>query len=326
MTKKRRATVNRTGISRVGGLEPHQAWIGFACLRCGAITTIPIGMSLLDPSAAFDGQSWKCSHCGFIHSKQSDLPFNNWDVPLRKHTHLATQRFWIGFFRIYTEDREAYWKQCTSCGKVLPFGAFSGHVKWGPLERQMECRACKGAINAVLNVLRTPEQHHESSVRRRVAELLLKGKNERLDVKALFKRFGGRCFKTGKPLKIEERQSWAIDHILPSRFLYPLTVQNAALLSKEANDKKRDQWPRDFYNNKELMELAKITGADLTLLSSKTPIPNPSIDVNACVKRYLQVRQRSNLAKRVAELCALLTGLGLVAKLSPENKKLLGLK
>ena len=102
-----------------------------------------------------------------------------------------------------------------------------------PLERQMECRACKAVINAKLNPKRTKRQLHEASVRRRVADLLLEGENETIDPKALFKRFGGKCFKSGKKLDIAKRRMWAIDHILPSKFLYPLTTANAALLSRD---------------------------------------------------------------------------------------------
>lgn len=55
---------------------------------------------------------------------------------------------------------------------------------------------------------------------------------------------------------------------------------------------------RFLYNN-ELIELAKITGADLTLISSKDPIINTRINVNKCVERYLQVREKPHLPKRI---------------------------
>ena len=61
---------------------------------------------------------------------------------------------------------EAYWKQCNTCGRILPGRAFSGHAGWGPLEKQMECRSCKAVINTNLNPKRTKEQLHESSARR----------------------------------------------------------------------------------------------------------------------------------------------------------------
>ena len=190
----------------------------------------------------------------------------------------------------------------------------------------MECRSCKGAINAVLNPKRTKEQLHESAVRRRVADLLLEGENEPIDIADLFKRFGSRCFKTKQPLDIKKRDTWAIDHILPSKWLYPLTKENASLLSADANNNKRDKWPSEFYTNNELIELAKITGADLSLLSRKTPIINEDINVDKCVKRYLQVRERSHLPKRIREIKKILIDYKLVNKLSRENRKLLGFK
>ena len=253
------------------------------------------------------------------------MPFPNWPRQFRQYTALSAERFWLGFFRIATEHPESYWKQCNACGRILPFDAFSKHAGWGPLERQMECRGCKGAINAILNVLRTPEQLHEGSVRRRVAELLLKGQDQRIDHEDLFRRFGGKCFKTGRHLNIRERRGWAIDHILPSQFLYPLSVENAALLSREANNAKAGAWPNQFYTNNQLIELSRITGADLNLLASRDPIVNRNIDVNACVTRFFRVRERSNLKKRLNELRKLLTDYALVDQLSPQNKKILGL-
>ena len=56
------------------------------------------------------------------------------------------------------------------------------------------------------------------------------------------------------------------------------------------------------------------------------PIVNTSIDVDACVSRFLKVRERSNLKKRLLELKKLLTANDLVGKLSAHNKKILGFK
>ncbi len=155
--------------------------------------------------------------------------------------------------------------------------------------------------------------------------MLLASCDETISIDELFDRFGHKCFKTKKPLDIRDRKSWAIDHILPSSYLYPLTVSNAALLSKEANDNKRDRWPSEFYANNELIELAKLTGADLKLLSSKKPIINSHIDADACITRALSVREQSNLWKRIDELKKMLVSYGLADKLSDSNKKLLGL-
>ncbi len=322
----RRQTVNRTGLERIEGVQPHAAWVGFVCLGCSAANFVPIGARLLDPEAAFDTANWQCTKCGYSHCKDTNLPFSNWPTAFTDHKSLRAERFWRGFFRIATEYPESYWKQCNTCGRILPFQAFSKHAGWGPLQRQMECRSCKGAINAMLNPRRTKQQLHEASARRRIAELLLQGENQTIAPDELFARFGGRCFKTKRALDIRDRKSWAIDHVLPSRYLYPLSVENAALLCAEANNAKRDGWPSQFYTNNELIELSRLTGADLTLLASREPIVNADIDVNGCVSRFLKVRERSDLPKRLAELKRLLSGYHLLSRLSAQNRRLLGLE
>jgi len=320
----RRKTVNITGIKRVEEIPYHDAWVAYKCVSCREMNYIRTGQVFLTPKEAIENCVWKCEHCGFVHSKESDLPFENWEEDYNDSESTTALRFWEGFFRIATEHPESYWKQCNVCSRILPFQAFSKHSDWGPLERQMECRSCKGAINAVLNPKRSKEQLHESAVRRRIADLFLEGEHESIDLHDLFDRFGHKCFKTKVPLDINKRASWAVDHIMPSKYLYPLTRENAALLSRNANENKRDKWPSKFYTNNELIELAKITGADLKLISSKQPIMNHNIDVNKGVERYLQVREKSDLPKRIKEIRKILQVYELVDGLSPENKKLLG--
>jgi len=318
----RRKSVNITGISRIEGISYHDAWIAYKCVSCKEMNYIKIGQQLLTPKEAIEIAVWKCEHCGFVHSKESDLPFDNWDQEYNNSDSTTALRFWEGFFRIATEHPESYWKQCNVCTRVLPNQAFSKHSGWGPLEKQMECRSCKGAINAILNPKRTKEQLHESAVRRRIADLFVE--NEIIDFQDLFERFEGCCFKTKKPLDINKRETWTIDHILPSKYLYPLKKENAALLSRDANENKRDQWPSKFYTNNELIELARITGANIDLISSKQPVMNRNIDVNKGVERYLHVREKSDLPKRIKEIKKILMVYKLVPNLSEENKTLLG--
>lgn len=320
----RRRSKNATGIPRLVGVPYHDAWIYYACVRCRKGNLVQIGLSLELLRDVYETASWECEHCGFTHKKDAALPFRSWPQAARGKGSPGAIRFWQGFFRTATE-KGAFWKQCNTCGRVLPFTSFSRHQRWGPLERQMECRACKGAINADLNPKRTAQQLHEGSALRRAADLLLKGEDQHIDIVELFRRFESRCFKTGQQLDIADRASWAVDHILPARFLYPLANWNAALLSKGANDLKRDRWPSEFYTNSELIRLATLTGANLSLLASATPIVNPNIDVNRCVTRAMRVREHSNLDKRVKSLKLLFTRLGLVKRLSAENRRLLGL-
>lgn len=332
----RRKTKNRTNIKRLAGIPYHDAWVSFTCIRCSHRNYFNVGKKLLSPSEAYETALWKCEKCGFIHSKSSDLPetglagkplpFKAWGKKVTSHESVAAQRFWKSFFAYTTEYPSSYWKQCNTCGRIIPFFSFSGHKGWGPLERQMECRSCKSVINAKLNPKRTKEQLHESSSRRRIADLLLEGENEKIDFKELFEKFNSKCFKTGKVLDIKDRKSWAIDHILPSKYLYPLTKANAALLSREANENKRDQWPSRFYTNNELKRLAIITGANLSVISSKNPVVNRRINVDKCVTRMLNVRSATDLSRRINDLKKLLKDYHLVGGLSLNNRKMLGLR
>lgn len=107
-----------------------------------------------------------------------------------------------------------------------------------------------------------------------------------------------------------------------------MNSRNAALLSDEANANKRDQWPSQFYTPQELVELARITGADLALLSSPDPIQNPAVtsdNVNRAVDRYLAVRNTTDLPKRVEEIKKVLQDYSLCSLLDKQHKAILGL-
>jgi len=103
-----------------------------------------------------------------------------------------------------------------------------------------------------------------------------------------------------------------------------LNVRKLSPLMRSCNNSKHGRWPSEFYTNNELIKLSKVTGADLGLLASGKQIVNKAIDVNAGVSRYLTVRERSNLPKRIKDLRELLIDYELVGRLSAANKKLLG--
>lgn len=322
----RRSKTNETGIDRIP-LEnsPHDAWAAYICVNCNCINYVHIGDTLLTSDEALNTQKWECKECGYMHCKDSDLPerLKNWKPELLEKESITTQRFWKAFFVTATENQSAYWKQCNMCGRILPNNAFSKHSKWGPLEKQMECRACKGAINSILNDLRTTDQLRESSIRRRISDLFVNQSNENINIENLFNRFNSQCFKTKIHLDIRKTGSWHIDHILPSKYLYPLTMNNAALLSAEANSNKRDKWPSEFYTNQELVELARITGAPITLMASPNPIVNENIDVNNGIDKYLNVRNSSDLSKRINEIKNIIRLYNLEDKVDDEHKRIL---
>src|SRR5262245_21092776 len=136
----RRRARNRTGIPRIEGVPVHDAWIGFVCVKCGKLNHVHVGPALMTPEDAYPTAHWKCTGCSFMHSRETDLPFKHWPARTRDAKRIIAQRFWQGFFRTATENPAAYWKRCSACNRIQPFAAFSRHEKWGPLERQMECR------------------------------------------------------------------------------------------------------------------------------------------------------------------------------------------
>ena len=328
----RRKSVNVTGINHLSDVRRDDLWIFYSCVNCGKSNLINIGKHMLKPDDAHESAHWCCEYCGFDHNKDANLPEHydvNWEKTLLQNTSIACQRFWKNFFIISTGNPEYYWKRCQACGRVLPASSFSHHKKWGELEKQAECRACKSAINAIGNPKRTAEQHAEAAARRRIGDLMHPDPEYRpySDINDLFDRFDSKCFLTGVSLDKNDRSQWQIDHILPASYYYPLTRDNACLLSKGANGNKRAQWPSEIYTPEQLMDLARITGADITLLSSPTPIFNVNADPNMAVIRYLgKARQnKEKFSKRVQELRKILVADNLVDSLTEDNKKLLGL-
>lgn len=320
--------MNTNGISHIKEVPTNDIWIEYTCLQCGRVNYVNIGTHIMNPEDAYENCQWECESCHYIHSKESDLPerFKNWDEKYLDYDSSVCQNFWRAFFQLATANPEYYWKQCKTCGRVLPSTNFARHAKWSEIEKQQECKACKAAINSIGNPKRTREQHQEAASRRRIGDLMCSDPSHTpySDIDDLFNRFGGKCFMTGKKLDKADTKSWHIDHILPASYFWPLTKENAALLSAGANENKKAKWPTEVYNNQQLLELARITGADINIISGP-PRYNPDADPNYAVSRYLKVRDHSNLAKRVAELIEILTNSGLIHKLSDENKRLLGL-
>mgnify|MGYP003479114882 FL=1 len=74
-----------------------------------------------------------------------------------------------------------------------------------------------------------------------------------------------------------------------------------------------------------MVDLARITGASLDLLLSESPIINTDIDVNKAFERWTDVRDQSDLAKRLKEFKKVIIDNNLVEYLSEINRKILGL-
>lgn len=147
---------------------------------------------------------------------------------------------------------------------------------------QLECKSCKKFfVNAPLNPLRNSTQHREDSLRRRAIEILVDTLLEkdwiyhkfRIDNKKEFddfiwKKFNKMCFKCKE--KLEKSNNMDLDHTMPLSAFWSLD-ESATCLCKKCNSLKSDKFPIEFYNEKELLELSKITGLDIKFLKSKTP-------------------------------------------------------
>jgi hypothetical protein len=145
---------------------------------------------------------------------------------------------------------------------------------------QLECKSCKKFfVNAPLNPLRNSTQHREDSLRRRAIEVLVDTLLDREWIyhrfrleqrkefdKHIWEKFGRKCFKCNK--KLENEREMDLDHTMPLASFWPLD-ETATCLCKRCNSLKSDKFPIEFYSNKELIELSKITGVEIGTLKSK---------------------------------------------------------
>ncbi|MDB4363186.1 hypothetical protein N9Z31_03390, partial [Pseudomonadales bacterium] len=146
---------------------------------------------------------------------------------------------------------------------------------------QLECRFCKKyEVNAALNPMRTTAQMKEDGQRRRNFELLLtelyqtsaqlsyRHKTGRELAEDIWKKFNKQCFNCGANLT--SSRSMHLDHTRPLALLWPLD-ETATALCGSCNSQKRDRTPSEFYDSKQLAQLAKITGLDVAVLKSLEP-------------------------------------------------------
>jgi len=112
------------------------------------------------------------------------------------------------------------------------------------------------------NKLRTSTQHMEGSQGSRTRGMLtsLCCDTSLSSIDDIFKKYGGKCFATGKILDINERRSYQIDHMMAASAYNPLNNKNVVLLSTEANQRKKDQHPIKFFGIEKFKELCGLLG------------------------------------------------------------------
>ena len=234
---------------------------GFQCLNGTCQRFIVIREDEIGPDFEI-----ACPACGFVHEAGGETKFFKYRLVHRQEDRVIEE----GEFVILHDDyiREAQrLKYCLLCYARKPLELFDVHsVRQSG--RQGECRLCKAIYNGIKNQSRITDQHREAAERRRLYKRLA-GEVGRIDSRAIFDKFGGRCFNCGRTLHYTAtgQKDFNLDHTLPARLLWPLSTDNATLLCATCNNGKHDRWPSAFYGTPKLRTLARLTGYDHGLLS-----------------------------------------------------------
>lgn len=234
-----------------------------------------------------------CNRCGRflpidISNERNSLSFSNHCVKRSSCTHGAFSSYNIENLDEIREllILEPIKSHLTSTNKIKTNYGF-----------QLECRVCKKyVVNAQLNPLRNSAQHREDSSRRRAIEDLLLKLLEKQWIFKLFRmkngsefddfiwnKFDQKCFNCGKLLK--KTSEMALDHTMPLVYFWPLD-ETATCLCKTCNSKKHDYFPFEFYNQKQLVSLSKITKLPKDLLTNRTKTIN-KIAIDELTKRVV---------------------------------------
>ncbi|MBA88956.1 MAG: hypothetical protein CMB16_06805 [Euryarchaeota archaeon] len=181
-----------------------------------------------------------------------------------------------GYQKIHYVEGVAH-KFCSNpngtCPKLKPLSEFNrrSSAKTG---HQDDCRECQNIRNRATNPDRLREQLIEGSTNRRLRGLVTRGKDEKLDIKAIFKRFENKCFNCDEELDINAEKGsgeYELDHTCSIYYWWPLTTNTATLLcgkgKNKCNGKKNRKWPSEFYNKEKLRSLSELTGIDLEIIS-----------------------------------------------------------
>ena len=223
-------------------------------------------------------------------------------------------------------------KKCSYCGRWLPLdperpGALSFHKHNAKrTKHQNECRACKKwRINDAFNPIRTPDQHHESSLITRERRIFLRDPEILQTIKLrtgaglkaqVWERFGQRCFYCDRPLTLEEVQ---LDHTRPLAYLWPID-EHATCLCAEHNNAKSDKFPVDFYTETQLKDLSKICELPLSELRKKSVNPEELERILADLPSFAKQWDPRHFAATARKISEIELGIDLFAKLASEDR------
>ena len=257
---------NPTHVTSMG----DRTFRGFQCLNKDCTNFLFIQAETIDPDFEYP-----CEVCGFIHrTGETTVLYNYRLVDTRDDSVIEEGPFEILHDDYVSEAKE--FKYCVVCGTLKPFELFDSH-RSRRTGRQSECRVCKQVYNGIKNQTRLVEQHREASQKRRLYTHF--EDQAKMDITAIYGRFGNCCFKCGVDLSGDltagvAKKEGNLDHTLPVYYLWPLTTDNATLLCRKHNGEKAEKWPGAYYSDGELRRLSALTGIEHRLLSGD-PVFNP---------------------------------------------------
>lgn len=260
---------NFTNPDHVKGMG-DKTFRGFQCLNKDCTNFLFVQTETIDPDFEYS-----CEACGFVHKAGETTTLYDYTLTDKWDGSIIEK----GPFDILHDDyvgESGEYKYCVICGTLKPFELFDVHGS-RRTGRQGECRVCKQVYNGIKNQTRLIEQHREASQKRRLYTHF--EDRSKMDIAAIYARFGNSCFKCGLDLSDDltagvAKKEGNLDHTLPVFYLWPLTTDNATLLCREHNGAKAEKWPGAFYTDPELRRLSALTGIDHRLMAGD-PKYNP---------------------------------------------------
>lgn len=267
--RKTYSNLNKLGQYRPTHVDGQTLYKVFQCLNPDCTEMITVKKDEID-----EDYSIKCPKCGYEIYSGGEQHLFDFSMDVNDdfgHSSSVQEGEFVVSHDEYIENAPLY-KYCLLCNSLKPIEYFHKHavLKSG---RQGECIVCKTNYNAVKNGTRTPDQHFESSQKRRL--LIEIAGSVRVSRKAIEQKYGHKCFNCGVDLSnTMTNKEKPIDHTLPVYYLWPATTDSGTLLCRTCNGNKTGKWPSEFYSDKKLHELAVHTGFDYHLLAGK-PCYNP---------------------------------------------------
>ena len=267
---------------------------GFQCLNGDCKEFIVIREDEIGPDFKIT-----CQTCGFLHGAGQETRFFKYRLVHRSDDRVIEEGDFVVLHDDYIRETQRF-KYCLLCYALKPLEFFDVH-RARRSGRQGECRICKTLYNGIKNQSRITDQHREAAQRRRLYQRLT-GRTGNIDSAAIYRKFGGACFKCGR--RLTDRKEINLDHTLPARLLWPLTTDNATLLCSACNNEKHDRWPSEFYDIRQLKRLAVMTGYPYDLIASQPTVNEDSIlkileDTDAFIEEFIRY---PNEIKRVRRL------------------------